>query len=264
MIFTGLMKGTLEALVESGANTSVVANSICPQILQALDHTAWKGIIHRDVKPENILYEPYPGGRYQFQLTDFGLSNRAVDATTFAGSRLYMAPEMFRETDQSSKVDVWSLFVTMLWILDREFRERDFYSEKELWGVILSAASKGDMSKIQEMAIVDPAQRASAAQMLVKCYNGEGLSTPQNQVPALASGAPPKIAAARAPARGPLAFTARALQIKPRGLRTNANVFAAATQHRVEKARDPLQPQPFRRLQEIRPKQQAKELMSGK
>lgn len=108
------------------------------------------------------------------------------------------------------------------------------------------------------MAIVDPARRASAAQMLVKCYNGEGLSTPGNQVPALASGAPPKIAAARAPAPGPLAFTARALQIKPRGLRTNANVFAAATQHRVEKARGPLQPQPVRRLQEIRPKQQAK------
>ncbi|PVH70381.1 hypothetical protein DL98DRAFT_521664 [Cadophora sp. DSE1049] len=114
------------------------------------------------------------------------------------------------------------------------------------------------MSKIQEMAIVDPARCASAAQMLVKCYNGEGLSTPWNQVPALASSALLKIAATRAPAPGPLAFTARALQIKPRGLRTNANIFAAATQHRVEKARDPLQPQPVRRLQEIRPKQQAK------
>jgi serine/threonine protein kinase len=109
------MKGTLEELVESGADTSVVANSVCPQILQALDHTAWKGIIHRDVKPENILFEPHPDGRYQFQLTDFGLSNHAVVATTFAGSKLYMAPEMFRGTDQSSKVDVWSLFVAMLW-----------------------------------------------------------------------------------------------------------------------------------------------------
>lgn len=57
---------------------------------------------------------------------------------------------MFRGTDQSSKVDVWSLFVTMLWILDIKFRERDFRSEKEVWEVILSAASKGDMLKIQE------------------------------------------------------------------------------------------------------------------
>jgi hypothetical protein len=38
----------------------------------------------------------------------------------------------------------------------------------------------------------------------------------------------------------------------------NGNIFAAPAQYRVEKARDPLQPQPFRRLQEIRPKPQAK------
>jgi hypothetical protein len=38
----------------------------------------------------------------------------------------------------------------------------------------------------------------------------------------------------------------------------NGNIFAAAAQYRVEKARDPLQPQPFRRLQEIHPKPQVK------
>jgi hypothetical protein len=47
-------------------------------------------------------------------------------------------------------------------------------------------------------------------------------------------------------------------QTKPRGLQMNGNIFAAPAQYRVEKARDPLQPQPFRRLQEIRPKPQAK------
>jgi len=250
------MKGTLEALVESGADTSVVANSVCPQILQALDHTAYKGIIHRDVKPENILYEPYPGGRYQFQLTDFGLSNRAIDARTIAGSRLYMAPEMFRETDQSSKVDVWSLFVTMLWIFEAEFRERDFRSEKEVWEVVVSAASKGETSKIQEMAIVDPARRASAAQMLVKCFDGEGLSTPRDQVPSLTSRPSPTIATTRAPPPGPSFLTTRTTQTKARGLPINANIFAAA-QYRVEKARDPLQTKPLRRLQELRPKPQA-------
>jgi serine/threonine protein kinase len=53
-------------LVESGANASAIANSVFPQMLQALDCIAWKGIIHRDVKPENILYISQLGGQYQF------------------------------------------------------------------------------------------------------------------------------------------------------------------------------------------------------
>jgi len=120
----GLKEGTLELLVESGVDTSAIANSAFPQILRGLDHLAWKGIIHRDVKPENILFISQPDSQYQFQLGDFGLCNRIVDAATFAGSRLYIAPEMFQERGQTHKVDVWSLFVTILWILDtEEFRQ---------------------------------------------------------------------------------------------------------------------------------------------
>jgi serine/threonine protein kinase len=61
----GLKEGTLESLVESGADAPAVANSAFPQMLQALDCIAWKGIVHRDVKPENILYGSQPDGQYQ-------------------------------------------------------------------------------------------------------------------------------------------------------------------------------------------------------
>ena len=54
------------------------------------------GIIHRDVKPENIIYISHPGGQYQFQLGDFGLSNRQATAVTFCGTPIYMAPEMYQ------------------------------------------------------------------------------------------------------------------------------------------------------------------------
>jgi hypothetical protein len=107
------------------------------------------------------------------------------------------------------------------------------------------------------MAIVKAEERASAAQMLVKCYNGVGLSTPRNQDPALTSSPLSTIAAARAPALAPPALTTRTAQTKPR-VQKNANIFTVAAQFRVEKARDPLQAQPFRRLQELRPKPQAK------
>jgi hypothetical protein len=94
------------------------------------------------------------------------------------------------------------------------------------------------------MAIVDPERCASAAQMLVKCYNGVGLSTPRNQVPALTS----TIAAARTPARAPPALTT---QTKPR-VQKNTNIFTAAAQLRLEKAQA--------RLQELRGKPQVKPL----
>ena len=257
----GLKEGTLQSLVESGADASAVANTVFPHMLKALDCIAFKGIIHRDVKPENILYISQPGGKYQFQLGDFGLCNRTVNATTFAGSEIYMAPEMWRKGGQTSKLDVWSLFVTMLWTLDiGGFRQRwhQFKSVEEAQEAVLLAASEGDISKIQEMAIVNPEERASAAQMLVKCYKGEGLSTPRNQVPALTASLSPGIAAAGAPASPRTALTTRTAQTKPRGLQKNANIFAAAVQYRVEKARDPLQAQPFRRLQELRGKPLAK------
>lgn len=200
----GLKEGTLKSLVESGANASDVVDRVFLHMLKALDFIAWKGIVHRDVKPENILYVSQLDGQYQFQLGDFGLCNRIIDAKTFVGSRLYMAPEMFQEGDQTDKVDVWSLFVTMLWTLDvGGFRQKSnqFKHDAEVQRAVLSAASNADaVSNIWEMAIFYPNERASAAQMLVKHFDGAGLSTPRSQVPALSTSHSPAIAPVWAPA----------------------------------------------------------------
>ena len=199
----GLKEGTLESLVESGVDTSAIAKSAFLQMLQALDCIAWKGIIHRDVKPENILYTSHSNSQYQFQLGDFRLCNRTINATTFAGSYLYMSPEMLQRGDQTHKIDVWSLFVTMIWVLDAGgFRQKSncFKTIVEVQQAVLFTASNiGLVAKIREMAIANPEKRASAAQMLVKCFDGAGLSTPRTEVPVLTSSPPPKIAAARAP-----------------------------------------------------------------
>jgi hypothetical protein len=85
--------------------------------------------------------------------------------------------------------------------------------------------------------------------MLVKCYNGVGLSTPRNQVPALTS----TIAAARTPTPAPPALITRTEQTQPR-VQKNANIFTAAAQFRVDKALA----QPIRRLQQLRGKPQVK------
>jgi serine/threonine protein kinase len=111
----GLKLGTLESLVESGAGPCTsIAHLVFGHMLQALDCLANEDIIHRDVKPANLLYVTQPDGQYQFQLGDFGLCNRALSAATYASTEVYMAPEMYRKGGQTPKLDVWSLFVTML------------------------------------------------------------------------------------------------------------------------------------------------------
>ena len=146
----------------------------------------------------------------------------------------------------------------MLWTLDVGGLRQSwaqFKTAEDAREAILFAASKSDtVSRIREMAIVNPEERASAAQMLVKCYGGAGLSTPRNQVPALISSPSPAIAAARASGPAPPTLTTRTAQTKPNDLQKNKNTFAAAAQYRVEKARNPLRAQPFRRLQDLRPK----------
>ena len=192
-IFMGLKDGSLATLVTLRSQPQVV-NSVLRQMLQALDCLDFNAIIHRDVKPENILYTSLPQGEFQFQLGDFGLCNRTIDAKTYAGSPVYMAPALYRNRvqgngTQTPKMDVWSLFATMLWVLNEDgFRAKadNFRSHHEAETAIANIANRGGrVEVILEMANINPCERASAAQMLCKCFNSDGLSTPADQIPPL-------------------------------------------------------------------------------
>ena len=153
---------------------------------------------------------------------------------------LYMAPEMFRGGHQTTKSDIWSLFVTMLWTLDvggfRFWSYQHQSAENAQEKVQLLATSAGEISEIQQMAFVNPEERASAAQMLVKCCRGEGLSTPRDKVPALICSPSPATAASPASHTS----TTRIAQTNSRDLQNNANIFAvAAHQYRGGNAQNP-------------------------
>ena len=180
----GLKDGTLASLVRSNIpSLKEVTRCALHQMLQALDCLDVNGIVHRDVKPENILYTALPGAQYCFQLGDFGLCNRTVIAQSSVGSPLYAAPEVHYHGVQSHKMDIWSLFVTIAWALDfHGFRQNlaHFETLQQAQQALLNISTK--IGEIQEMARVDPDERASAAQMLVKCFDGKGLSTKRNRV----------------------------------------------------------------------------------
>ena len=89
--------------------------TIVSQLASALDAAHAKGLIHRDVKPANVLVTPGSGGTDVAFLTDFGLTKRP-DQTTgitrtgqFMGSVDYAAPEQFEGKALDARTDVYSL-----------------------------------------------------------------------------------------------------------------------------------------------------------
>jgi serine/threonine protein kinase len=72
-----------------------------------------RGILHRDVKPANILWDPEVD---EALLTDFGISTRLRDSGTSGGTPYYMPPEAF-EGRVSAAQDVYGLAASLFWLV---------------------------------------------------------------------------------------------------------------------------------------------------
>ena len=101
---------TLLDLIEKGPLEPTRAVNIIDQVAAALDAAHAEGLIHRDIKPQNILVTPADFA----YLVDFGIAEASGDTRlTTAGSQIgtlnYMAPERFRDPVGTPAVDVYSL-----------------------------------------------------------------------------------------------------------------------------------------------------------
>jgi serine/threonine protein kinase len=103
-------------IAEEGKLEPTRAARIVDQVAQALDAAHRQGLVHRDVKPANILIATV-GEREHVYLTDFGLTRRAESTTgltvtqtgVFLGTPDYVAPEQARGERVDARADVYSL-----------------------------------------------------------------------------------------------------------------------------------------------------------
>ena len=111
----------LHSLLTEGPLIPARAVAIIEQVARALDAAHQGGLVHRDVKPSNILI-----ARYDFAyLIDFGIA-RATQETgltssgRFVGTMQYMAPERFRGGEADARVGCLRIGLCAARVFDRQ------------------------------------------------------------------------------------------------------------------------------------------------
>jgi serine/threonine protein kinase len=111
-----LLEGrSLGAVMHDGPLDVTLVAEIAAQLVHALTAVHDAGVVHRDLKPDNVfLARPSaPDRPFQVKLVDFGVARLLSESTTLTGglgTPLYMAPEQSCAPDEvDARTDVWAL-----------------------------------------------------------------------------------------------------------------------------------------------------------
>lgn len=157
-----VQEGQLKTYMTQNPLSSDQLKKLLIDILEGLRYLHSEGIIHRDIKPQNILLGRDKQNRLVAKIADFGISKNAdsnqASASILLGTIEYMAPEQFNPERYGINkkigynVDIWAFGVTAYYLLT---------------GNLLFGSRSGD---------------TSAAQMISKIVSAEGMEERINQV----------------------------------------------------------------------------------
>ena len=105
-------KGDLSKFLNGRALKEKYCKKYLRQLSNGLEYLLINNILHRDLKPQNILLTD----DFNIQITDFGLArkfNKDFIFNTLCGSPMYMAPEIINRLDYNNKSDLWSVGIIM-------------------------------------------------------------------------------------------------------------------------------------------------------
>src|SRR5687768_2017532 len=159
-----------EILENEGPLSPAAVATIGLDLLAALDAAHDAGIVHRDVKPSNVLVDP----QGHACLTDFGIATTTGDSSlttqgALIGSPSYMAPERANGEEPRPPVDLWSLGATLY----AGVEGRPPFDKGEAMATLMSVVSEhpapmlraGPLEPVlRGLLTKDPTQRATAPQ----------------------------------------------------------------------------------------------------